>query len=120
MKVITRQEFLTLKGPVLFREVEAAKETDYMRWVPKEHTNPLMIRPGDSVDGDYYEAAVVEHSLSDFQLFSRDNHFASTEVDLDLTPSRGDKTNQYFLVYEKEDVAVLITELLNVYNNQGK
>ena len=117
VKIITRQEFLALKGPVLFREVEAVQETGYMRWVPKAHTDPLMIRSGDSVDGEYYEAAVAGHSLSDFQLFSRDDHFASTDVDLDLTPIRGDKTNRYFLIYEKEDVATLIAELLNIYNN---
>ncbi len=108
MRIVELQEFLALKGSILFREVVVEKTVDGHRWVPKEFSDPLMVRAGDSIQGSYYESAIASHSLSDLFLYSRDNHFAAVEKELDLTPIRGDNQNKYFLIYEKEDVISII------------
>lgn len=114
MKIVNREEFLAIPGNVLFREVTANMEPGEYKWEPKAYTDPLMIRIGDSIDGDYYEAAIASSNLKDFILFSRGTHFEGGPLDLDPTPCRGDSTNKYFLVYSKEDVKTIINELLNI------
>lgn len=113
MRIVELQEFLALKGNILFREVMALEDGDNTRWAPKEISDPLMVRVGDSMQGAYYESTLASYSLADHILYSCDGNYSSIEKELDLTPTRGDNRNKYFLVYEKADVANIINLLID-------
>ena len=112
MKIINRDAFLALEGSVLFSEVVLVDEGERLVFELKPHTDPLMIRDGQSIQGSYYEAAVAQFSLRHLIAYREEDVWKSFIEDIDLTASRGSHDNEYYLVYEKSDVKEIIAKLM--------
>lgn len=112
MKIMSREQFVALEGNILFREVVLVEEEGQStHFAPKPHSDPLMIRQMNS-EGKYYESAVAEHSLCHLFCFvDEDDKWTSIEHELDLTPTSGCHENEYFLVYDQDDVLTIISAL---------
>lgn len=113
MQVLSRAEFIALEGSVLFSEVVLEEGDANTYFVPKPHTDHLMVRRGHAIDGSYYESAISEFSLTHLFSYAEGNGVWKSFIEeLDLTATRGCHENEYFLVYDKEDVKNIIKLLM--------
>ena len=111
MQIVNRETFLALEGFVLYREVTTTQAENGIEWALTQGNDGLKVRTGIPVNGSIVELPLTSNDLEDFDLNTRYNSFESQVLPLILLSDVSDTESEYFLIYSKEDVNVIVSAL---------